>query len=139
MIQSKLILDIFDLIFDEIESEDLLRQQIQFLSEKSYEHTGIGMYVYFLADKEIEKYKIPTEKATNFDILGNPTEMINGVELSNEELNILADTTVHLKNGIIDCIEIWNKNGEDYPRDEPVCYELTQSWLEIPKRRRIKR
>src|SRR5688572_28809858 len=128
MIHSKYILDIFDLIFDEFESEDLIRRQIPFLSEKRREHTGVGIFVYFVAEKEIENYKIPTDKVQNFDLDGSPTEMLNGVEIKNSGLNILADATVHLKNGFIDCVEIWNKHGEVYPIDDPLSYELTQSW-----------
>jgi hypothetical protein len=139
MIQSKYILDILDLTFDEFESEDLLRKQIPFLTEKEREHTGVGLHIYFLGDKEIETFKIPTDKALNFDIERNPTEMLNGVEVKNEKLKVLADATVHLTNGLIDCIEIWNKNGEEYPLEELTDYELTQSWLDNSKRRTLKR
>ncbi len=86
MIHSKYILDILDLSFDEFEFEDLLRQQIPFLSEKDEKHTGSGLYIHFLVDKEIEKYKIPIDKVHSFDGDGNPTEMLNGVEIKNEEL-----------------------------------------------------
>ncbi len=137
MIQSKYILDILDLILDEVEFEDKLRQQIPFLSEREKEHTGVGLYVHFNSDKEIAKYKIPTDSAQNIDIEGNPTEMITGVEIKNEKLNILADATVHLRNGLIDNVEIWNKTAANYPIEEPSTYEMTQAWLDPPKKRTI--
>ena len=46
------------------------------------------------------------------------------IELVNKELDILADITIHLKDGIIDHIEIWNKTGVDYPLEELLTYEL---------------
>ncbi len=65
----------------------------------------------------------------NKDIDGNPIERIDGLELINESQNILADISVHLTNGIIDCVEIWNKNGENYPKNEPNKYQL---FLDLP-------
>ena len=139
MIQSKYILDILDLTFDKFEYEDLLRQQILFLTEEKREHTGVGIYVYFISDKEIENFKIPTDKTLSFDIDRNPTEILDGVEINNEKLKVLANTAVHLTNGFIKYVEIWNKNGEDYPLEELTSYELTQCWLDNSKKRTIKR
>ncbi|MDI9341902.1 MAG: hypothetical protein QM534_15125 [Sediminibacterium sp.] len=65
--------------------------------------------------------------------------MVDGVEIKNESQNILANAIVHLKEGIIDCLEIWNKNGENYPVVEPENYELTQTWLGLKDKRTIKR
>src|SRR5947207_14585359 len=98
MIQSQYILDIFDLAFDDHVSSDLLRQQVQFLSLAYEEHTGVGLFVHFTADSRIEQYRLNTSNSVNFDIQGNPTERIDGVEIRNPELHILADATVHLKN-----------------------------------------
>lgn len=139
MIQSKYILDILDLTFDKFEFEHLLRKQILFLTEHKREYTGVGLYVYFIGDKEIENFKIPTDKILNFDIDGNPIEILDGVEIKNERLNVFADTTIYIKNGLIDYVEIWNKNGGNYPREELTSYELTQGWLENSKNRTIKR
>lgn len=137
MIQSQFILDIFDLVFDDLEVGKSLRNQVVFLNENSREHTGVGLFINFSAENGIEEYKVSNDKAKNFDIYGNPTEMINGVEIKNEKLKILADTTVHLTNGIIESLEIWNKNGEEYPKSDPTQYELIQLWLEPENRRNI--
>ncbi|MBC6491547.1 hypothetical protein ACFSQD_19565 [Flavihumibacter stibioxidans] len=139
MIQSKYILDILDLTFDGLDFEDSLRKQIPFLSEKHEEHTGIGLIIDFLVEPGIELYRSSADKAQNLDTQGNRTEMLNGVEIKNEELKVLADATVHLTNGIIDCVEILNKNGEMYPLKELQEYELTQLWLDITQRRSIKK
>jgi len=137
MVNSKYILDIFDLTFEGLSSCDLLKKQIPFLSQGDNKHTGIGLYIYFVAEKGIQQYKVAASNTPTRDINGNVIEMLNGVEIRNLQLNILADATVHLKNGIIDNLEIWNKNGYDYPQNEPKNYELHQTWLDLQKRRTI--
>lgn len=127
MITSKYILDIFDLILDGYHSADLLKNQIPYLLEKNREHTGGGLYIYFTTEKGVENYKI---KESSIDIL-------DGLEVQNKKLNILADIILHLRNGVINCIEIWNKNGEKYPLDDPIQYEMKQLWLPPSKRRTI--
>ena len=129
MISSQYILDIFDLAFDQHSQRNLLLKQIPFLTIREIEHTGIGAYIYFSADMEIHQYKLDTNDAINFDIDGNPLEMIDCVEMKNENLSILANLTVHLSSGIIDCIEIFNKCGESYIKSEPTSYELRQVWF----------
>lgn len=137
MIHSKLILDIFDLVLDDHKSEDLIRKQIQFLSISQLKHTGIGLFINFVADTQVEQYKDTSERGGYIDIDGNPFERIDGVEIRNAELDILADASLYLTNGIIDCLEIWNKIGDSYPTTEPDRYELHQMWLEEGKRRSI--
>ncbi|TDQ78321.1 hypothetical protein [Sphingobacterium yanglingense] len=137
MIKSQLILDIFDLIFEDFEFEERLRHQIPFLKEGKTEHSTIGLFVYFDAERGIEKYKIPTENIETKDINGNAIERIDGVHLKNSELKILADINVHIKAGIIDCVEIWNMIN-DYPTTEPSKYELEQVWVKSKKRKLIR-
>ena len=137
MIQSEFIKNILDLTFDNYEFSDLLRKQIPFLSELDRNYTGSGVFVNFVSDKEIEGYKIDTDKVTNFDTDGNAIEILNGVEIRNDSLDILADASVYLTNGLIDSVEIWNKNGQDYLLTDPEHYELHQIWIDIPKRRTI--
>lgn len=128
MIQSQLILDIFELLFDELGYEDLLKGQIPFLVVGSKEHTKVGAFIYFGHEKGIESFQVQAVGEPGFDSDGNLIARINGVELKNDNLEILAATTVHLKNGLIDCLEIWNKNGEEYPIVEPEVYRLEQVW-----------
>ena len=137
MINSQYILDIFDLSFDDHSESDLLRKQVPFLTIKEIEHTGIGAFIYFSSDNIIQQFKLDTLNATNFDIEGNPTDMIGDVEITNPKLSILADATIHLTSGIIDCLEIWNKCGEDYVKTDPEHYQLRQMWLDDDKKRTI--
>lgn len=129
MIISTLINDIFDLAFDDLQDGHLFRQQIPFLTTGETEYTGVGLFMYFHSDEKIDKYK--ARKDVNM--------ILNGVEIVNTDLDILADAIVHIENGIIHCLEIFNKNGENYPKNEPRSYELNQIWIESPKRRIIKR
>ena len=137
MVNSQYILDILDLAFDDHSQSDLLRKQVPFLNITYIDHTGIGVFVHFSADDQIQQFKLDTSNATNFDIEGNPTSMVNGVEIKNSDLFILADAIIHLKNGIIDYLEIWNKCGEDYVLRDPDHYQLDQVWLDKPKSRTI--
>jgi hypothetical protein len=129
MIASILVNDILDLVLDDVEDSDKYRQQIAYLTIGDVEHTGVGLYLFFTKNDEINKYK-----AQNMERL-----RLEGVELINESLGILADTIVYIENGLIDCIEIWNKSGNDYPQHEPINYQLKQMWLDNPKRRIIER
>ncbi len=137
MIQSQYILDIFELAFDDHPFSDLLRNQISFLTLTETDHTGIGAFIHFKADNDIERFRLDTSNSKNFDIEGNPTEMVNGLEIRNPDLLILADAIVHLKNGFIDHLEIWNKCGEYYVKTHPEHYELEQMWLDNNKKRKI--
>ena len=139
MIQSQYILDIFDLTFDKHTFGDLLRNQISFLTLKEIDHTGIGAFIHFKADIGVEKFKLDTSNSKNFDIEGNTIELIDGIQISNPNLLILADAVVHLKNGIIDHLEIWNKSGEDYVAEEPKYYELEQMLSDKGGQRKIVR
>lgn len=137
MINSQYILDILDLAFDDHSESDLLRKQVSFLTVNDIDHTGIGAFVHFSADDQIQQFKLDTSNATNFDIEGNRTGMLVGVEIKNSDLLILADAIIHLKNGIIDHLEIWNKCGEDYVLTHPEHYQLDQIWVDKNKRRTI--
>ncbi|REG97959.1 hypothetical protein [Flavobacterium aquicola] len=116
MISSKFIIDILDLILDDEKEAKLLRNQIGFLTVTEIEHTGIGLFINF--ENELKKECFKVDKNLTFD----------GVEIKNEELNILADAILHVKDGIIYQLEIFNKNGSDYPKDEIETYTLTQNW-----------
>jgi hypothetical protein len=138
MIKSQLILDVFDLIFDDFEHEEKLRNQIPFLSENEREHTGIGLFINFKKESGIEDYKIPIENTEDKDISGKAIERINGVEMKNNELKIFAEIDVQITDGIIDYIEIWNKIGEDFPISELTKYELKQVWVNSKNRKIIR-
>jgi hypothetical protein len=137
LIQSQYILDIFELAFDDHPFSDLLKNQISFLTLTETNHTGIGAFIYFKANNEIERFRLDTSNSKDFDIEGNPIEMVTGVEIKNPDLLILADATVHLKKGLIDHLEIWNKCAEDYVKTQPEHYELERLCLDSNQKRKI--
>jgi hypothetical protein len=139
VIKSKFILDIFDLLFDDHKATDLLTKQIDFLTEGEIEHTGVGLFINFNSDKTIQAYKVDRNLLVDESDDPNLLEMIDGVEIKNDSQNILADAIVHLKNGVIDSLEIWNKGGDNYPLIEPEHYEMTQTWRDVSKNKIIRK
>lgn len=139
MIQSQYILDILDLTFDDHKASELLRKQVDYLTVNDIEHTGIGIFINFTADLGVQDYKIKRELLLNSTDNPETLEMVNGLEIINESQNILADATVHLENGVISCLEIWNKGGDNYPLTEPEHYELNQTWRDEQDKRKLKR
>lgn len=139
MIVSQILLDTFDLIFDGLKSKHLLQKQIQYLNIRETRYTGVGLFVNFIHDEEIFVYKSEFENFSNIHANGDVWERIDGLEFKNEALDILADISVHLKNGIINYWEIFVKNGNDYPETGLEHYEMYQSWVDESKRRTIKR
>ena len=104
----------------------LLRKQIPFLTDSEYEYTGVGVVVAFSSDEQIDDYR-----------LADRTFVIDGVGLKSKELEIGADVTAFVKNGVLDYIDIWSYSGE-YPRVELTSYTLTQEWTGSPCRNIIK-
>lgn len=139
MIKSQYILDILDLIFDDHKASELLRKQVDFLTVSDTEHTGIGLYINFTAAMSVQDYKIKKELLLKDTDDPATLEMANGLEIINESQKILADATVHLEDGVISCLEIWNKGGDDYPLKEPKHYELNQTWRDEKDKRKLKR
>jgi hypothetical protein len=133
---SQFIHDILDLALDEYPSGNLLRKQIPLLRVIEQAHTGSGIFIYFSADPEITQYQLQSLGDYHEISSSDSTEMIDGVEIRIPVLGILADAVIHLKNGFISHLEIWNKCGEEYPVKEPEQYELHQIW-NIENRRSI--
>ena len=106
---------------------------------KYVDHTGVGAFIHFQPDNQIQQFRLDTTYAKDYDMEGNPIDIVDGIEIRNPELLILADAIIHLKNGIIDHLEIWNKCGEDYVQTEPEHYELYQMWIDDNKQRTIVR
>lgn len=122
MLTSRYLLDILDLALDDHPAGSLLRQQVTHLTLLRTEHTGMGAFFYVKADRPIPHLAIPD------DTTGTSTEMLDGVEIRSVELSLLADATIHVQDGLIHHVEIWNKSGTDYPRTDPKHYELHQTW-----------
>jgi hypothetical protein len=121
MIKSELISNILELTVEGEKFESLLFEQIERLTEKESEHTRIGLYVYLKSESGIEKHRLSESQLEQ--MFGEHNHELTKFELINKNENILADLTVHFSNGIIDCVEIWNKTG-DYPKEELLTYEL---------------
>lgn len=116
MIKSKYISDILDLLLDGDDVGKSARPQIAFLTDANYNYTGVGLFVTFKHAHGIEQYRVSTEK-----------NMINGVEIRSNELDIAAEAMASLNNGLIVYLEIWSYSGK-YPTEELTNYTLTQSW-----------
>lgn len=121
MIESDFISSIVQLTVEGEKFEDILLEQIRHLTEKEVQHTDVGLFVYFENKPEIEKYRLSESQL--FDLFGGFAHRLEKFELISSEMNVLADITVHFSNGLINCLEIWNKLG-DYPKEELVSYEL---------------
>lgn len=121
MIISEFISNIIEITIEGEKFENLLFNQIQYLTENKTEHTGVGVCVYLEPVKGIEKYQL--SKPQIDEMFGILNQQLTKFELINSNENVLADLTVHFSNGLIDCVEIWNKLG-DYPMQELISYEL---------------
>jgi len=123
MIKSKFIRDILDLLSDGDSFGQSVREQINYLTEKSYNYTGVGLFVDFSHDPGIEKLKTNNEKL-----------ILNGVIIRSKEIELGAEATVFCDNGLIDYLEIWSHDGV-YPKKELETYTLTQEWTGSPGRK----
>ena len=119
MIESELISTIIELTIEGEKFETQLFEQIELLTEKEFEHTSVGLYVYLKPENGIEKYKL--SKSELKEMFGEHNQELTKFELISK--NVLADSTVHFSGGIIDCVEIWNKIGS-YPKEELLTYKL---------------
>lgn len=119
MITSKFILTILDLILDTSEQEELLRQQIPFLSvTEDVEYTGVGAFYGF----------------TSGIVIDNPNPgsySLDGLKISSPELQSEAEAILHITDGMISYLEIWSLGG-DYPKTELTKYKLVQAWKGSP-------
>ena len=111
-----------DLLLDGEEDAVRLKAQLPYLTDSEYEYTGVGLFVSFEQNKGIE----PT-------ILENERTILNGVEITSTELEIGADATLFVFNGLIDYLEIWSYSG-NYPANELSNYCLKQIWKNSPGR-----
>ena len=94
----------------------MARYQIEYLTEESYEYTGIGVFVSFKHSCGIEQHKLAIDNVT-----------INGLEIESTSLEFGAEASVSITKGLIDYLEIWSYSGE-YPTQELADYTLRQNW-----------
>jgi hypothetical protein len=122
MIKSKFILEILDLLLDGENDGLMIRRQLDCLTDENYNYTGSGLFVTFLHNDNNSTKRIQKDNL-----------VLNGVLIKSSELEIGADATIFITNGIIDYLEIWSQSG-DYPKRELADYILTQVWEDSPKR-----
>lgn len=125
MIKSKFIKDILDLLSDGDSFGQSIREQVDYLTEKEYNYTGVGLLVNFCHTDGIEKFKADKEKL-----------ILNGVIIKSKEIELGAEATLFCDNGLIDYLEIWSHDGV-YPKKELETYTLTQEWIGSPGRQII--
>lgn len=114
-------------MLDDDAAYDLVSQQVDYITEDHFEYTGSGVFVYFKMEEEGKKYRAHLEH-----------NRLNGVLVKSEEMDIGAEATISLSDGLIDFLEIWNY-GDVYPSGEPVHYTLEQAWKKDESRKRIVR
>ena len=100
----------------------MLRNQIPFLTDSEYEYTGVGLFVGFSYSEPISQFK-----------LTNNTTFTHGVEIRSSKLELGADTTLFITEGLISTLEILAYDG-NYPDKELTDYVLTQIWHSSPQR-----
>ena len=121
MIKSKYINDILDLLLDGDAEGISTKKQLEYLSEEKFNYTGSGVFVKFANTENARNFK--TEK---LDFV------FDGVTVVSSEYPIESYAILFLTEGIIDYLEIWCYNGEDYPQKDLVKYTLTQTWINSP-------
>lgn len=115
MIRSRFILDILTLLLDG-EDSILLIPQLDYIFDSDYNYTnGGGCIITFSYSDDIVKYK------------SKENIVLNGVIIESSELEVGADATLFMKDGIIDYLEIWSFDG-NYPNKELKNYKLSQVW-----------
>ena len=121
MIKSKYINDILDLLLDGDDEGISTKKQLEYLSEEKIDYTGSGVFVKFSHTENAKGFK--SEK---LDLV------LNGVTFITSEYPIEGEAILFFTEGIIDYLEIWCHNGEDYPQKDLVKYTLTQTWINSP-------
>lgn len=117
----KIINDISILTLDGEFTPESLKLAIDNLKLENIEFTGSGCFITF--DNK--------ENATKLDVLNNEYNQsdlrFNGVELENNQMDLLCDVNVYIIDLKIDHIEIWNKLGTEM-KEIPSKYILRQMW-----------
>jgi len=122
VIQSKFISNILKLLVEGDEDVINAKSQIQFITESEHKYTSSGVFVTFKYKLGIEKYRCQKKDL-----------VLDSVEIKSPQLEIGANCILFFKDGLIDYLEIHSFGG-DYPSTELSIYELTQTWVDSPRR-----
>lgn len=114
MIDSIFISNILSSIIEGETESDSLKSQITHLTIEKFNYTGNGVFVEFSKDPSIEKYRLAEDC------------ILNGLDIKSQEFELIAETILFIREGLIDYLEIWSKSGI-YPNHELNNYELIQS------------
>ncbi len=118
MIISPYIKNIMDLLIDDDEYGLLYRPQLDYITDDKYDYTnGSGLFVTFTTDDRINLLR--QNKDTN---------VIDGVTIKSIENGLVAKAILHIKNGLIDSLEIWCVTN-NYPDNDLDKYTLQQDWV----------
>ena len=117
-----LLYDLIDLSLEGEKGENLLREQFDVLILKEEHYTGSGVFYYFEITEEQRKFRLH-EKDRLHPYSATPS-VISNLELINKELDLIADVLLHIENGLLSYLEVWNKTGSDYPKAALLSYQL---------------
>lgn len=107
-----------DLLVDDDEYRLLYRPQLDYITDDKYDYAnGSGLFVTFTTDDRINT--LPQNKDTN---------VIDGVTIKSIENGLVAKAILHIKNGLIDSLEIWCVTN-NYPDHDLKKYTLQQDWI----------
>lgn len=113
MINSPYIQNILLLLIKGNEHEAALKKQIDLLTDDQYTYTGAGLFVDFVYDEAAAEHKVNIE------------EIVNGVLIESPELELGANASLFLENGIIAFLEIISRSS-DYPEKTLDKYTLSR-------------
>ena len=113
MIQSQYIYDIIKLLLNSKEYE-MLKNQAYYIKEENYEYTDSGVFISFEHEENSLKYRT-TDKHLR----------LGGILIKSDEIDIGAEASLVINNGLIDYLEIWSYAGL-YPHRNLTNYILEQ-------------
>ncbi len=126
MVQSQYIRDILTLLLDDDEYA-LLSQQVEYIKDETFDYTNSGVFVNFKHEEQGLNYK-----------QDNQHIRLNGVLIKSDEIDIAAEASLVINDGLIDYLEIWSY-GDIYPSADLTHYTLEQQWKDEPDRKKIVR
>lgn len=112
LLKTPFIKDILNLFMEDPLLSSSAKDQLPFLIEGEYEHTGVGLFVPFSHELGIRLHQVPTQDLK-----------LVGVHIISSELMVGADATLFFKEGLIDFLSIWAL-GSDFPQEGLTDYTL---------------
>jgi len=117
----KFISDILILTLDSEFTPESLKFAIDNIKLENVEFTENGCFITFDNNENTIKLNVLNDEYNQSDL------RFNGVELENNEMDLLCDINTYIIDSKIDHIEIWNKLGTEM-NEIPSKYILRQMW-----------